>query len=127
VSSIKTKIAAGLAAILISGPATATHDLVQSFAECAGRYSAEMEHAWLIGDPAAVQFERQRSAFVSLLEATMPADAGRAVLHYRIDVKLAHAALLQQASFSRDERRAARARSAAQSRVSVCRRLLLGS
>lgn len=88
-------------------PATAKadgHDLVRDFAACAGRYSAKMEHLWLMGH-AAEEAQRRRMAFVELLDALVP-DAyanglsPRRVLAWRIDAKFAYAAMLQQDTFS---------------------------
>ena len=108
-------------------PAFAQGDLAYTFAECAGRFSAEMEHAWLMNDPDADTFERDRASFVVLTTASMAPDQGRDVLGHRIEVKLAHAALLQQATFSPVPVRARAAGDTARRHLTACRALLLGS
>lgn len=107
--------------------ANAADEIAYSFAECAGRFSAEMEHAWLLNDPAASAIERDRSTFVSLTRATHAPGAGRAILSHRIEVKLAHAALLQRASFATHQDIAQSARRTANQHLAACRALLLGS
>ncbi len=107
--------------------AAADSDIAFSFAECAGRFSAEMEHAWLLNDPAANAFEQDRASFVSLTDASLAPGQGRAILSHRIEVKLAHAALLQQSSFGTRPDRATMARRVADQHLSTCRTLLLGS
>ena len=97
------------------------------FAGCAGRFSAEMEHAWLMGDSESDALQAQRSAFVSLLEAATPEGQERSILSYRIDTKLAHASLLTLATFTDDEQQAQTARSLAQQHLAQCRTLLLGT
>lgn len=86
----------------LASAATALDDLTREFAYCAGRYSAEMEHSWLIGDPSADEQAERRASFVALLEAIMPEESGPSVLDHRISAKVAHAALLARASFAED-------------------------
>ena len=115
-------------AALITGAAVAEAQdrLDRRFAECAGRFSAEREHAWLTGDRDADQLDRQRKAFLALMEATPRLDTAQAALAYRIEAKMAHAALLSQASFSLDAGRADRARQLAAHHFGTCQSLLLG-
>ena len=80
-----------------------------------------------MNDPAARTFEADRAAFVGLTTATMTPDQGRSVLSHRIEVKLAHAALLQQATFGQTLHRSQAARHVANRYLATCRRLLLGS
>lgn len=108
-------------------PAFAHDGVAYTFAECAGRFSAEMEHAWLMNDPQADAYQEDRASFVVLTTASMPPDQGRSVLGHRIEVKLAHAALLQQATFATSPARARAAQSTAQRHLAACRALLLGS
>ena len=89
--------------------------------------SAEMEHAWLINDPAADQFEGQRRTFLSLLDATLAAGHARDALRRRIEAKMAHASLLSIATFGQRPIRAAEARRRAKWHLSVCMELLLDS
>lgn len=108
------------------GSVFADNALVNSFANCAGRYSAEMEHAWLMSDPKAEDFEHRRKGFVSLLEATTTSENAEQVLSHRINSKHAHAALLYSASFDPDAARSEAARGAATRLLEQCNFLLLG-
>ncbi|MCV6592061.1 MAG: hypothetical protein OIF48_03845 [Silicimonas sp.] len=101
--------------------------LADMFAACTGRYSAEMEHAWLVQDDRAGGFEQKRRQFIELLEAVVPAEERRAALHRRIEAKMAHAQLLTQAWFSNDHDRALWARSRARAEMNYCAGLLLDS
>ncbi len=125
VSRIKTLIATGIVLSSITGSLQANTDLVNAFAGCAGRFSAETEHAWLMGDDRADHFQSQRATFVSLLEATVDDHDRRQVLSYRIEVKLAHSALLTTASFAEDDERAATAHDLANAYLLSCGQLLL--
>lgn len=94
-------------------------DPVMIFADCAGRFSAEMEHSWLMGhDPAEVT--RQRAMMIDLVDAARPADAGPAILATRIEAKFAQAALLQRASFTQDPQQARQARATARAALERC-------
>lgn len=109
------------------GAAPANPSLVQVFAGCAGRFSAEMEHAWLMGAPEARAIEAHRLRFLSLLAAIMPPQAARQMLSYRIEVKLAHAALLTLATFGENSQRAGQAARLARQHVTSCQSMLLDS
>ena len=87
-----------------AAPALSTGNLHHLFAGCAGRFSAEMEHAWLMGNVEADLFEDRRRTFLSLMEAVMPANSAREVLRYRIENKMAHASLLTISTFGSDRR-----------------------
>lgn len=123
---MKTILVAGALTILGLMPVSSRDVDFQTFAGCAARYSAEMEHAWLMSDPIADELQDRRSQFLALLEATIPADRGRDVLSYRIETKLAHASLLTLATFNSDARRAHSARIVAEHHLSTCSALLLG-
>lgn len=84
-----------------------------------------MEHAWLIADERATEFQGERQSFVTLLDAAMDADH-RAVLNHRIETKFAHASLLAVSSFSPDKDRAKAARLLADTYLNSCLSLLLG-
>ena len=100
-SGIKTvSMAAALIATALPAPAAPAE--MRLFATCAGRLSAQMEHQWLLADPAADRTERQRAAMISLLEAAMAPGEERSALALRIEAKAAQAALLTRASFGRD-------------------------
>lgn len=119
---------ATIAALLASSSMLFAHDTpVDAFADCAGRYSAEMEHAWLMGTDGADVMQERRASFVALLDASMPAQAGRIILNRRIEAKFAHAALLQLADLGPDPQRARHARMAANMHLTTCSRMLLGS
>lgn len=114
--------------LMMPAPGRATDDpLLRAFASCAGRFSAELEHAWLLNDTRASEFEAHRSAFIDLLNATVPTDQLRRTLHIRIDAKVAHAGLLTQATFSPNQRRALWAVRRAESEIGYCTGFLLKS
>ncbi|WP_171133414.1 MULTISPECIES: hypothetical protein [unclassified Ruegeria] len=125
--SLRTVLVSSLVCLCASaGMLRAQDDLVKSFASCAGRYSAEMEHAWLINDPKAEDLELRRSGFVELLEATTTAANAQFVLHHRINTKHAHARLLQTASFHSDTDESVTARKLALRLLEQCELLILG-
>lgn len=97
------------------------------FASCAGRYSAELEHAWLMQDDRATQIADHRRHFIDLIDATAPRAQLRDLLNVRIDAKLAHATLLSLATFSKDEDRALWALRRARSELAHCSGMLLKS
>lgn len=108
-------------------PVVAREPVFRLFAECAGRASAEMEHGWLMGRADAAIHQAQREEFITLLGATQTKEQARAALNYRIEVKLAHSALLTLATFGTDKARSARARRQARAYVQACQNMLLGS
>lgn len=103
-------------------------ELARNFASCLGRYSATMEHEWLLGRDGA-QASAARRQFEALLEAVAP-DArmaglgGAQFLHIRIEAKQAQAQLLTYASFGLDPRRARLARANAERLLDGCRMLV---
>ncbi len=123
-SGLKTLAPALFALTLSFLPARAMTDLPQVFAECAGQFSATMEHAWLMQDPRADEFAADREAFLSLLEAA--GGEGGDALNRRIAAKAAQASLLQQAAFGTDSDAALWARRRAEGQLATCRLLLLG-
>lgn len=120
-------IATAAVAIFCAGSPKADVDLPQIFAGCIGRFSAEMERAWLMSQADADHFEAQRAAFQTLLEAVVAQEDRRGILTYRIETKMAHASLLTAADFGVDRARAERARRIAQMHVASCERMLLGT
>ncbi len=98
---------------------------LREFATCAGRLSAVMEHQWLFDGAAADRTKAQRAAVIDLVEAVMPPDRGRDVLHWRISAKLAQSALLTRATFNEDPVDAAWAREQAKRFERACTGLLL--
>jgi hypothetical protein len=101
--------------------------LVETFATCAGRFSAEMEHAWLMSDERSAEFERDRANFLALLDAITPLVGARDALRLRIDAKVAHASLLKQATFSQNAERVAWAHDRADAEIRYCSSHILGS
>lgn len=101
---------------------------VEEFAICTGRLSALMEHQWMTDGPGSEETALRRAGFASLVEAVLPDSGleGRAVLALRIEAKMAHAMLLQQASFGTDPVRRAWAQSRAVQLIAQCDGMLLG-
>lgn len=122
---LKTLFAALSLAAATAGPLRAGQDMHWTFADCAGRLSALMEHQWLMGDPRADQTKAQRAAMIGLMEATMPPHEGREVLARRIEAKQAQAVLLTRATFNRDSADADWALRRAEMQISACVGLLL--
>ena len=115
-------------AVLVLGasPAPGAADpLLREFAVCAGRLSAVMEDQWMFDGPASEQTEEELHAMVSLIEASMPADAGRRVMAWRIDAKVAQRALLAQARFGGDPRVSETAAARADALAADCRAMIL--
>ncbi len=98
----------------------------QVFAVCLGRASAEMEHRWLIGGGAESEQDR-RAMFEMLLDTVAPSSGlpGPQILDMRIRAKMAHAQLLQIATFHTDPDRKRRAAAAARRAMRPCSALLL--
>ncbi|MEM6940998.1 MAG: hypothetical protein AAF943_08395 [Pseudomonadota bacterium] len=111
---------------LLGAPVSAHPNPAQSFAACAGRFSAEMEHAWLLGTSHLTQHQTSLATFVSLVEASAPTGSRRSLFHLRVEAKLAHARLLHAGTFVREVKRAAFARATAAHFIRECRKLLLG-
>lgn len=108
-----------------AGQAAAGQDVVRIFASCAGRFSAQMEHEWLLSDPAADRTGAERDRMIGLLETLTAPGVGRA-LDLRIEAKQAQTALLTRATFNRDRGDAHWARQRAETEIAACRSLLLG-
>lgn len=124
-SGLKTLL---LVLLVLPMPGRAAEDpLVSAFATCAGRFSAELAHAWLMQDDRAPEIEHRRSQFVELLNAVVSSDGRRNALHLRIDAKVAHAGLLSQASFSSDADRSQWAIRRAKAEIDYCTGFLLES
>lgn len=124
-SSLKTLTAALIAAHFAS-PIVAGTDLTRTFASCAGRLSAVMEHQWLMSDPGAKVTEIRRQTMISLLEAVINAGQGREVLNWRIDAKQAQSVLLTRATFNDDPADAHWAHTRAETELAACTGLLTG-
>jgi hypothetical protein len=115
-------------AVLVLGAATspgAADPLLREFAVCAGRLSAVMEDQWMFDGPASEQTAEELHAMVSLIEASMPEGAGRQVMAWRIDAKVAQRALLAQARFGGDQRVSETAAARAEALAAECRAMIL--
>ncbi|WP_281995606.1 hypothetical protein [Ruegeria faecimaris] len=124
-SSLKTFLV--LLLILPKQSPAADDPLMSSFAACAGRFSAELEHAWLMNDDRTDQIAHRRAQFIDLLNTTVPDDQRRHALHLRIDAKMAHAKLLSAARFSHDADRSKWAVRRARAEIDYCTGFLLES
>jgi hypothetical protein len=132
VRTILVAIAAALAAYPGAAFPVSAVERALAFAACAGRYSAELEHAWLLrpgdsDDPAI-----RRDAFVTLLDA-VTADAladglpEHLLMATRIEEKAAQAMLLSRATFHLDPLASTAAAEAAARRLAPCGDWLLGA
>lgn len=134
-SALRT-ITVALAAILAAAPGSAlpltAAERALAFAACAGRYSTEVEHHWLLHPDLGPAAEERRDAFLFLLEAIEPdaLDDGvppHRLMATRIEEKAAQAALLQRAAFHVDPLAKEAALSAAARRIATCGAWLLGA
>jgi hypothetical protein len=101
-------------------------ETLHMFATCTGRLSALMEFQWLMQDPGADATMALRDQMLSLAEAAaQSADGPVQAMNWRVQAKAAQAALLSQAAFALDTRRAHQARIRAQSLTDECLSLLL--
>jgi hypothetical protein len=115
-------------AVWMLGAATApvaADPLLRQFAVCAGRLSATMEDQWMFDGPASDRTAEELSAVVALLDALIPDGAGRQVMAWRIDAKVAQRGLLQQARFGTDPRLSETAAARAEALAAECRSLVL--
>ena len=124
-SGLKTAAITALALFAQPLHASMALDYPKEFASCAGRYSAMMEHAWLIESPSAGDYERMRETFITLLEA-IDGGPGKVRLHRRVYAKFAQASLLHLATFSLEPEIAERAEEQVESHLAFCRGLVLG-
>ncbi|MGK7654206.1 hypothetical protein ACSQ76_17900 [Roseovarius sp. B08] len=112
--------------ILLGGPAAAA-TLPQVFAGCTGRFSAELEHAWLMRDAKSEALERRRARFEDMLASVTPHGMRSVLMDQRIKAKSAHAHILNLAQFSGDPGIARWARRRAEVEIGYCQSLLLDS
>lgn len=103
----------------------AADPLLREFAVCAGRLSATMEDQWMFDGPGSERTAEDLAAMVSLIEATMPDGAGRQVMAWRIDAKVAQRALLHQARFTTDLPLAETAAARAEALAAGCRGMVI--
>lgn len=125
---MKTKLQAIALLVILpfAAPAAPKDDLVTTFATCAGRFSALMEHQWLMGLDGADRTRARREQMIALLESVMPQGAGRRVLARRIQAKFALSRLLGRVEFGTDPRDSAWAAQRVAVQISACDSLLLG-
>ena len=134
--SVLRTISVAVAASLVASPGGAlpitASERALAFAACAGRYSAEVEHDWLLAPSESAATEAARDAFLALLDAVEPDAIQRglptqALMARRIEEKAAQTALLHRAAFHLDPLAADAARSAAGRRIADCGAWLLGA
>jgi hypothetical protein len=134
--SVMRTIPVALAAALCATPGEAlplsASERALAFAACAGRYSAEVEHDWLLRPSDSPAAEARRDAFLALLDAVSPDAVEDGVpphlfMATRIEEKAAQAALLRRASFHVDPLAADAALAAAERRIAACGDWLLGA
>jgi len=123
---LRTIVATILISLSTAGPGQAEAGLLGTFAACAGRLSAQMEHEWLLGLPSSDRTQSERDGMVGLLETVATAQTAPAALNIRIEAKHAQAELLTRATFGRDDRLAKWAALRAETAMAECRSLLLG-
>lgn len=109
----------------ISNGPGAADPLLREFAVCAGRLSAVMEDQWMFDGPGSERTAEELAAVVSLIEASMPPGAGRQVLVWRVDAKVAQRALLHQARFAEEPKLARMAAARADALATDCRSMIL--
>lgn len=120
-SGLKTFL---VALIMAQSVSAGVADPARTFAQCAGRMSAELEFAWLIGRPSD-EIETFRAHMIELVDAVMEPDTGPQVLAIRIEAKHAHASLLTRAHFSQSPAEGQRAARLAANYRSQCKALLV--
>ena len=115
-------------AVFMLGAATApgaANPLLRDFAVCAGRLSAVMEDQWMFDGAGSERTAKELAAVVSLIEASMVQGAGREILAWRIDAKVAQRGLLHQARFGLDPALAKTAAARAEALAANCRAMIL--
>ena len=98
---------------------------LRQFVTCVGQLSAQMEFEWMFDGPRSEQTKAHRDAMIELVQAIMPPNEGRKILHWRITAKQAHFALLTRATFNEDPEDADWAMQMALTRTADCGGLLL--
>jgi hypothetical protein len=93
---------AALAVGLVTHCPAGADPLTRMFAVCTGRYSALVEHQWLVDGPASESSARQRDSLWAVVEAVALPEEAKAALAWRIEAKVAQRALLDRALFNGD-------------------------
>ncbi len=120
-----TTFCLALGALPASAGSSFETDPLRTFAACAGRLSALMEHQWMFDGDASEITQRQRAQLIELAGAIMAPEQGQQVLAWRINAKAAHHALLTRATFNDDPGDAAWAADMAALQAADCTALLL--
>lgn len=126
-----------LAVLLLAGGSagagtlpTSPSQQLQTFATCAGRLSATIEHLWLV-DPAASDGPlKLRRGFDDLIDAVLPDALAFGVpaelpMHWRVSAKAAQRELLTLSTFGTDSAQGEKARGLAAARLAECTGLLV--
>lgn len=99
---LETFLTAFAFGVTCTSPAMAD-PLLREFATCTGRFSALVEHQWLVDGPASEISARQRDHLWALVETVAGPQEATLALHWRIEAKVAHKALLERAWFAADK------------------------
>jgi hypothetical protein len=83
------------------GPASAD-PLLRDFAICAGRFSALVEHQWLVDGPASEVSADTLDSLLALVAAVEEPGMDATVMGWRLEAKVAQKALLTRAHFAQD-------------------------
>ena len=92
-----------LLAAALAAPTRASVPDWQALASCAGRLTAQMEHEWLLSDPASGTTEAMLDSVAEVLELLAPPDAAGDVMARRVAARAAHRRLLSSARFSGED------------------------
>lgn len=84
-----------------------------------------MEDQWMFDGPGSEWTAEELRAMVALIDASMSEGAGRQVLAWRVDAKVAQRGLLHQARFGTDARLAKTAAARAEALAADCRAMIL--
>lgn len=96
------------------------------FATCSGRFSALMEHQWMVDGPQSEVTRKYLEEMVSLVQALAPDDQGARVMSWRIDAKVVQRDLLMRAEFGASDAERTHALARSDQLIGSCRSLLLG-
>jgi hypothetical protein len=98
---LETFLTALAVGFVTDSPATAD-PLLRQFAICTGRYSALVEHQWVVDGPASEASAGVRDSLWTLAEAVATPDEAATAMGWRIEAKLAQRMLLDRAHFAED-------------------------
>jgi hypothetical protein len=99
---LETFLAALAVGFVTGSPATADR-LLRDFAVCTGRYSALVEHQWLVDGPASDASAGTRDSLWALVKAVAGPGEAATAMTWRIEAKVAQKALLDRAYFAKDQ------------------------